>query len=83
MGFFFSINTSCTYVPQLKIRSIRGFGSLYLLVAVVEPTCGLTLTGASKAVCVCKGKKEKVTGAALIILILYENKVQCFNGFVG
>lgn len=49
----------------------------------MEPTCGLTLSGASNAVCVCKGKKEKVTGTSLLILILYENKVQCFNRFVG
>jgi len=40
-------------------------------------------SGASNAVCVCKGKKEKVAGTALVILMLYENKVQCFNTFVG
>lgn len=49
----------------------------------MESTCGLNLTGASSAVCVCKGKKEKVTGTALITLILYENEVQCFNDFMA
>lgn len=49
---------------------------------IVEPTCGLS--GASNAVSVCQGeKKAKVTGTAVIILILYENKVCCLNGFIG
>lgn len=49
----------------------------------MESTCGLNLTDASSAVCVCKGKKEKVTSTALITLILYENEVQCFSNLVA
>lgn len=51
--------------------------------AVVESRCGLNLTGASSALCVCKGKKETVTDTALITLILYEKEVQCFNNLVA
>lgn len=49
----------------------------------MESTCGLSLTGASSAVCVCNGKKEKATDTALITLILYENEVQCFNNLLA
>lgn len=41
--------------------------------AVVESTCGLNLTGASSAVCVCKGAKEKVI---LLSLPLYCMKMR-------
>lgn len=51
--------------------------------AVVESPCGLNLTCASSAVCVCKGEKEKVADTALITLILDENELQCFNNLLA